>query len=115
MPAAFVYFLRMPTLLAIWWLRFRREAISGAHKQPRSVIVFRLDSMGDVVLTTPLFRALKQSSPKSRCTVVVQPAYRSLLVTNPFVDEVLSPPQLKQEWLPTSLRRLVAALLLYWT
>jgi heptosyltransferase-2 len=61
-----------------------------------------------------LFRALKEANPKSRCTVVTQSAYRSLLVTDPHVDEVLSVPQVNQEWLPLGFRRLLAALLLYW-
>lgn len=108
-------FVRLPTLLAIWWLRFRQERLTTGHKEPTSFIIFRLDSMGDVVLTTPLFRALKASNPQSRSTVVVQPAYRSLLVTNPYVDEVLSMPQLNQRWLPIGFRRLLAGLLLYWT
>jgi lipopolysaccharide heptosyltransferase II len=108
-------FVRIPTLLAIWWLRFRQERSATGHKEPTSIIIFRLDSMGDVVLTTPLFRALKQTKPHSRCTVVVQAAYRSLLVTNPYVDEVLPMPQLNWQWLPLGFNRLLDALLLYWT
>ena len=41
-------------------------------------------------MTTPLFRELKRAYPKSHCTVVVQNAFRPLLVTNPHIDEVLS-------------------------
>ena len=99
--------------MAIWWLRFRREALCAGHKEPPSFIVFRLDSLGDVVLTTPLFRALKDAHPKSRCTVVVQSAYKTLLATNPYVDDILSLRPNGQEWLPTGIRRLLAALLLY--
>ena len=105
---------RVPTLLAIWWLRFRRESASVPHKEPPSLILFRLDSMGDVVLTTPLFAALKKARPKSRCTVVVQQAYRSLLVTNPCVDEVLCIPA-APDWMPKGLGRLLAAVVFYWT
>ncbi len=111
----FFFSVRVPTLLVIWWMRFRRESVSAGHKEPPSFIVFRLDSLGDLVLTTPLFRALKQSNPKGRCTIVVQSAYRSLLVTNPYIDEVLSLPEIKQKWLPIGARRLLGALRLYWT
>lgn len=79
------------------------------------MIVFRLDSLGDVVLTTPLFRALKGAHPKSRCTAVVQSAYKPLLVTNRYIDEILTPPEIRQQWLPNRARKLVAACLIYWT
>jgi len=103
---------RLPTLLAIFWrVGFSRKLIAGApHRQPPSFLIFRLDSLGDVVLTTPLFRALKTAWPKSRCTVVVQRAYKPLLVTNPYVDEVLTLPRLRPSWL-----KLLPVLIFYFT
>lgn len=108
---------RIPTLLAIFWRTyFRRDSIAGiSHKEPLSIVIFRLDSLGDVVLTTPLFRELKKALPKSRITVVVQQAYRALLVTNPHLDEILSPAEIKPAWLPQGIKRLLSALLLYRT
>jgi ADP-heptose:LPS heptosyltransferase len=116
MPPLF-FSVRLPTLLAIFWrLHVRRNWISAvSQKEPLSFVVFRLDSLGDLVLTTPLFRALKTSYPKSRCTVVVQPYYKSLLVTNPHVDEILTLPKVESRWLPQRAKRLVAAVVLYWT
>jgi len=113
MLSPFFIFIRVPTLLAIWWLRFRRESLKPAHREPPSFIVYRLDSLGDVVLTTPLFRALKQAIPRSRCTVVVQSEYRSLLATNPHIDEILAVPQSDQEWLPRGVRRLLTGFRFY--
>jgi ADP-heptose:LPS heptosyltransferase len=92
-----------------------REPAAGAHHDAPSYIVFRLDALGDVVLTTPLFRALKLSRPKSRLTVVVQAQYKSLLATNPHIDEILPLPQARPLWLPKRLQRLIAAILLYGT
>ena len=108
---------RLPTLLAILWRTyFQRDSVVGmSHKGPLSIVIFRLDSLGDVVLTTPLFRELKKAYPKSRCTVVVQEAYRPLLVTNPHIDEVLSLPDIKPPWLPLGAKRLLSAVLLYRT
>jgi heptosyltransferase-2 len=113
--APLFFSVRLPTLLARFW-----RAHAGAkadtvarRRAPLSFIVFRLDALGDVVMTTPLFRELKRAWPKSRCTVVVQNSVRSLLVTNPHVDEVLSPPGVKARWLPHAARNLLAALLLY--
>lgn len=106
---------RIPTLLAIFWRtyihRSRKNAVQ--QKEPLSFIIFRLDSLGDVVMTTPLFRALKQAHPKSRCTVVVQACYKPLLATNPHVDEILTLPKVDLACLPHRAKRLIAALLLY--
>ena len=109
--------LRVPTLAAIFWrAHLAHPKISGApRKGPVSIIVFRLDAMGDVVMTTPLFRALKAVLPRARCTVVVQKPYKSLLATHPHIDEILTLPRIGPAWLPQALRRLLAAVVFYWT
>ena len=108
---------RLPTLLAMFWrAHISREPIAGVSRnEPLSFIVFRLDSLGDVVMTTPLFRALKKAHPESRCTVVVQECYKPLLVTNPHIDEILTLPKVRPAWLPLGTRRLLSAIALYWT
>lgn len=109
--------IRVPTLLAMFWrAHIRREPIAGVSRnEPLSFIVFRLDSLGDVVMTTPLFRALKKAHPGSRCTVVVQDCYKPLLVTNPYIDEILTLPKVRPLWLPQGARKLLSAVVLYWT
>ena len=89
--------------------------MGAPRKGPVSFLVFRLDALGDVVLTTPLFRALKTAHPHSRCTVVVQRSYKSLLATNPHIDEILTLPNIRPAWLPRRLRRLLAAVAFCWT
>jgi len=107
---------RVPTYLAI----LRRARFCGkstrnlSRRNCSSIIVFRLDALGDVVMTTPLFRELKRTFPRSRCTAVVQPAFRSLLLTNPYIDEILSPPEIRPSCLPQCVKRLLGALLLGW-
>ena len=115
MLPSLLFSVRIPTLLAIFWRTYlRRDAVAEApRKEPLSIVIFRLDSLGDVVLTTPLFREIRKAFPKSRISVVVQHAYRALLVTNPHVDEILSPPEIKLAWLPQGAQRLLSALLLY--
>jgi heptosyltransferase-2 len=107
---------RLPTLLALFWRRHAGQpnATGMECKGPLSFIIFRLDAMGDVVMTTPLFRALKTAHPRSRITAVVQPSYKALLATNPDVDEILTLPTIKPAWLLQGIRRLMAATLFYW-
>jgi len=116
LPSLF-FSVRLPTLAATFWRRhIKRTVVSGLpRKSPVSFVIFRLDSLGDVVLTTPLFRALKFAYPSSRCTVVVQPAYKALLATNPHIDEILTLPNIRPAWLPQGLRRLLSACAFYCT
>ena len=108
---------RLPTLLAMVWRAHIKCDLppEPSRKGRLSFIVFRLDAMGDVVMTIPLFRALKKAYPDSRCTVVVRNSYKALLVTNPHVDEILTLPRIHPAWLPQGLRRLLSAALLYGT
>ena len=107
---------RVPTHLArLWRSYFGEKSKSGLPRRGRlSIIIFRLDAMGDVVMTTPLFRELKRAFPNSHCTVVVQNAYRPLLITNPHIDEILAVPEVRAAYLPRRARKLLAAMLLYW-
>jgi ADP-heptose:LPS heptosyltransferase len=109
-----LFSVRIPTLLAIFWRKWLART-AEASANPRSIIMFRLDQLGDVVLTTPLFRELKRMYPTARCTAVVQPAYRAILTTNHSVDEILPLNEVKAAWLPARALRLVSALWFYWT
>jgi ADP-heptose:LPS heptosyltransferase len=114
--ASLWFTVRMPTRLAIFWHRHlaRNRQTTNPRVSPRSIVVFRLDQLGDLVLTTPLFRELKRNFPNSRCTVVVQPAFQSILATNRNIDEVLPLQELHVKWLPSRVRRLASALWFYW-
>ncbi len=107
-----LFSVRIPTLLAIFWRKHlaRNGQPTNTLATPSNIIIFRLDQLGDLVLTTPLFRELKRLYPNSRCTVVVQPAYRAILTTNRNVDEILPLRQVSAKWLPARLRGLVSAL-----
>ncbi len=54
------------------------------------VLVVRPDRLGDVLLSTPVFEALKRHYPASHLTVMVRPAIAPLLRGSPFVDEVMT-------------------------
>jgi heptosyltransferase-2 len=107
----------VPTRLAIAWRKChpRSRGATKSSSGVRSIIVFRLDQLGDLVLTTPLFRELKRLYPGARITAVVAPAYKSILTTNRNVDEILPPQELKRKWLPARSRWLASVLWFYWT
>jgi ADP-heptose:LPS heptosyltransferase len=56
-------------------------------------LLIRLSSMGDIVLTTPLLRALRQSYPQAEIHYLTRPSYASLLQHNPHLTALhLWPP-----------------------
>jgi lipopolysaccharide heptosyltransferase II len=62
-----------------------RKGISA----PFNILVVRPDKIGDVVLSTPVFEALKQYYPHARITVMVRQALVPVLQGLPSVDEVI--------------------------
>src|SRR5450755_2842902 len=105
----------VPTWLAIGWRKYLapRSRASRRTGEPRSIIIFRLDQLGDLVLTTPLFRELKRLYPGAHCTVVLQPQYKTILTTNRNVNEILPLQEVKAKWLPARARRLISVLWFY--
>jgi ADP-heptose:LPS heptosyltransferase len=56
----------------------------------KKVLIVRLDEIGDVVLTTPLFRELRRNLPNAWITLVVKPEVYNLVQNCPYVNEVLT-------------------------
>jgi heptosyltransferase-2 len=58
-------------------------------QRPRRILVVRTDRLGDVVLATPLLRALRRTFPEARVAALVRSYAQDLLLGNPHLDEVL--------------------------
>lgn len=56
---------------------------------PPSVLAVRFGAMGDLILATPLFRAIRRRHPDATLTVVTKSRWTSLLDANPHVTEVI--------------------------
>lgn len=52
-------------------------------------LVVRTDRIGDVLLTTPVFKALRINFPDSFISVMVAPIARDIVEGNPYLDEVI--------------------------
>ena len=65
------------------WRLWRRRAISDAA---RKVLVVRLDSIGDVLLSEPAIAALHRRFKQARIDMVVSPEGRDVLSRNPAID-----------------------------
>ncbi len=63
-----------------------RDSFSGV----KNILVIKLRHIGDVLLCVPAIRALKESFPAGRVSVLVNPGTEEMLTLNPLVDEVIS-------------------------
>jgi heptosyltransferase-2 len=55
----------------------------------RNILLIRTDRVGDVILTTPAVRAVRQIFPKAAVTMLVAAANASLVEGNPNIDRVM--------------------------
>jgi ADP-heptose:LPS heptosyltransferase len=58
--------------------------------EARKILVIRPDEIGDVVLTTPFLRALRQAAPRAQITLLVKNPCRELVEHCAFVNSVLA-------------------------
>jgi len=54
-----------------------------------SILVIRLDEIGDMVMMSPFLRELRQNYPSAHITLVVNPIVYNLVELCPYVDKVL--------------------------
>ena len=68
----------------------------------KKILLIRFSSIGDIVLTTPVVRCLKQQLPDVELHVLTKEAYRSLYAANPYINKVYE--------LKSNLKELIAQL-----
>ncbi len=55
----------------------------------RNLLVMRLDNIGDVIMTSPALRAIKENLPECRITLIASPSGAQAAALLPWVDEVI--------------------------
>lgn len=55
----------------------------------KKILLIRFSSIGDIVLTTPVIRCLKQQIPDVELHVLTKSSYQNLLVCNPYINKVI--------------------------
>jgi ADP-heptose:LPS heptosyltransferase len=68
----------------------------------KKILILRFSSIGDIVLTTPVIRALKQQLPEAQVHYATKLQFKPVLAANPYLDKI--------HYLKDSLKDLVAAL-----
>ena len=59
-------------------------------KNARNILFLRYDRIGDMVITTPVFRELKREYPEINITVLASKVNQGVLLNNPYVNEVFT-------------------------
>ena len=57
--------------------------------KPKRILITRTDRMGDVILSTPAIRAIRQSYPEAYIAFMIMPRNKDILANNPELDEVI--------------------------
>jgi heptosyltransferase-3 len=58
-------------------------------KDVKNILVIKLRHIGDVLLTIPVFRALRESFPDARITALVNSGTQDVLSGHPLIDEII--------------------------
>ena len=65
------------------------EGIDPRWRDARRVLAVRLDNLGDVLVTSPALRAIKESLPQISLTLLASPVGAQVGRLNPYVDDVI--------------------------
>lgn len=65
-----------------------KDSVNFELSEAESVLFLRYDRIGDMIITTPVFRELKKSFPNIKIIVLASKSNSDVLKNNPFVDEI---------------------------
>ncbi|MEA3329074.1 MAG: lipopolysaccharide heptosyltransferase II [Candidatus Omnitrophota bacterium] len=55
----------------------------------KKILIIRTDRIGDVVLSTPVIKAVREAFPQAYIAVMVRPYTKDIVIGNPYLDEVI--------------------------
>jgi len=55
----------------------------------KRILIVRTDRIGDVLLSTPVIKALREASPQAYIAMMVSPNAKDIVEGNPYLDEVI--------------------------
>jgi ADP-heptose:LPS heptosyltransferase len=105
------------------WLRFFEKWFDRGVVSPnlinlyairRILVVRQHDQLGDFLLSTPVFRALRQFFPHAHIAVIARGYTAELAANNQYLNDVLVIPEKLLGWTPVKIWRLLAGLFQGW-
>jgi lipopolysaccharide heptosyltransferase I len=71
------------------WIDKNKTGLPGETVDYRKILIIRLSAAGDVIRTLPAVKALREHEPSSHITWVVEELSKTLLESQPEIDEVM--------------------------
>ncbi|MFA6349633.1 MAG: lipopolysaccharide heptosyltransferase II, partial [Candidatus Omnitrophota bacterium] len=71
-------------------LRGTRDEGRGTRDEFKRILVVRTDRIGDVLLSTPVLKGLRENFPHAYIAMMVSPYAKDVIEMSPFVDEVIT-------------------------
>lgn len=68
----------------------KKQSYLNAWSEARRILLVRLDSLGDVILMTPAFHAIKETQPQARLSLLTSPVGAQIGALNLDLEEVLT-------------------------
>jgi len=84
---------RAVLLDALLGLVFRSCNANGGHtsiSNPRKILVIQSHLIGDIVMATPILRALKKKYPNAKVSLLANEFAKELLGESPYIDEIIT-------------------------
>ena len=66
-----------------------KKTVNFYIKNAKNVLFLRYDRIGDMIITTPVFRELKSALPHVKITVLASKVNAEVLLNNPYVDQII--------------------------
>lgn len=63
--------------------------LTAGVDKPKRILIVRLSSIGDVLLTTPVIKILRQNHPESYLAYLVEAKSKDMITDNPYLDETI--------------------------
>ena len=87
------------------------SSLKDKNIHPRNILLIRTHALGDVLLTTPAIRAVRQQFPDAVLSILISEGAKSVVLNNPNIDRIISfPDSLLVKPEPLTLLRLVTKL-----
>jgi len=58
-------------------------------KRRYRILIIRTDRIGDLLLSTPAIKAVRETYPSAHIAVMVRPYVEDIVEGNPYIDEVI--------------------------
>lgn len=76
--------LRILSIL-IFWVRPKPLDLGRIHK----ILLIKMERIGDLVLSTPAVRTIKEKFPGSHISIIINPSIKEIVEKDPYLDEVV--------------------------